>query len=1693
MKHFFPLFVLLFLCASWCNNNTLFAQNSHSIPPTALSLYPQQYNAFFEMAYQANPSVPRGVLEAIAYTNTRMYHLTPSADHQSCVGLPHAYGVMGLVENGKGWFNNNLVIAADNARSTVAMLKESPSANILAFAQYFAATQSALNVHSNKVEDNIDVIRRVSELPYTANVVNDFAMNSHLYAVLHFLQDPTFQNAYQLPAYKFKEAQIFGETNLALVSAKSIDLTHEFHSTTETINNNTKSEQTPSTPQYSQMACVMPSGPKEYSAAVTFDAPDVANYSNVVISPYTIAIHDVEGSYAGCISWFNNPSASVSAHYVMRSFDGQVTQMVCHRIKAYHVSSENPYAVGIEHEGYAAQGEVWYTNALYNSSATLCRFIADDLSINKLQTYDGPPISGLQPMSHTCTKIKGHQMFPGSGHSDPGPGWDWPRFYQLINNTLPTPTTSTTSTGTVYDSGGAAANYGNEERSTWLIQPTSGGSTITLTFSAYALEDTYDFLWIYDGTSPSGALIGKYSGTSPGTVTAYSGAIFMEFRSDCATTAAGWTANYTTSAAASCAMPTGLGSTPTALTANLAWTAVAGVSSYEVSYKRTTASTWTTFTTNSNSGVATGLTAGASYEWRVRSACSGSTYSAYAGATFVTNDVPTTQIGTAAITVNQCSGLFRDSGGTDWNYNHYESWTYTIAPTNATSVTMTFSSFNVEANYDYLYIYNGTSTSAPLLGTYTGTTSPGTVVANSGAMTLRFTSDNATYTAGWDASWTCTQPTCVPTSTINALNSWYTDDFTANFTDNACGTGTGFWQVQDYDGTEWRCNPTQGFFNDEFTTTAINSAWTNAAGTWSISNGALYQSVEATGTGDNTNLYASLTQNNSSTYLYSWDDKIGGTGTNRRAGIHFFCDDPTQTNRGNSYFVYYRVDNDKMQLYKVNANVFTMVLEVAVTVDPDVWYNHEISYNPQTGVINVYRNNALVGTWTDTAPLTAGIAISARSGNCTYNIDNLRVFKSRGSTATVSMGATTDMVRYQSPNSSTNAGKIMSLLVNNNHEWTSTDTKLFKADWTTPAAMTVNDGTSADIDQTTTNTQLSANWTASTDANSGITSYSYAIGTTSGGTNVLTWTSNGTATTFTQTLSLTYNQTYYVSVRATNGAGLTTTSTSDGLTILAPCGTPTGVAVSSITTTSATVSWTAVSGASSYTLQYRPTGGTWTSSNSTTNSINLSGLSSTTVYEVQVTATCASGTSNASSVATFTTLTPCGTPTGVAVSSITTTSATVSWTAVSGATSYTVQYRPTGGTWTSSNSTTNSINLSGLSSTTVYEVQVTATCASGTSNASSVATFTTLTPCGTPTGVAVSSITTTSATVSWTAVSGASSYTLQYRPTGGTWTSVVVTSNSANLTGLNSASTYEVQVATTCSSGNSAYSSSSSFTTLTPCGVPTGVVASSIATTSATVSWTAVSGATSYTLRYRPTGGTWTSVTVTTNTRTLTGLSASTVYEVQVLATCSSGNSAYSSSISFTTLTPCGVPASLSTTLITNTSARLNWVAVSGATSYTVKIRRVGFTTWSTYNVTTNYKQLGNVLTACKSYEWKVMATCPSGASAYSALRTFSTTGCGISGKSEDNLNEAAAIIPTLALQPNPANEWVQIFFEGIAQTESTISVYDIAGKLVYSTQYSNKDGENTTTISVDNLPSGCYFVEVVNSNGRVSEKLVVR
>ena len=107
-------------------------------------------------------------------------------------------------------------------------------------------------------------------------------------------------------------------------------------------------------------------------------------------------------------------------------------------------------------------------------------------------------------------------------------------------------------------------------------------------------------------------------------------------------------------------------------------------------------------------------------------------------------------------------------------------------------------------------------------------------------------------------------------------------------------------------------------------------------------------------------------------------------------------------------------------------------------------------------------------------------------------------------------------------------------------------------DTTAPVATGLpNDGAGADLDYQTSTTTLAANWaTVFADAQSTIAGYEWAIGTTSGGTNVQGYTSVGTATSGSNSsLSLTAGTTYYVTVRATNGAGLQSTATSDGVTV----------------------------------------------------------------------------------------------------------------------------------------------------------------------------------------------------------------------------------------------------------------------------------------------------------------------------------------------------------------------------------------------------------------------------------------------------------------------------------------------------------------------------------------------------------------
>ena len=122
-----------------------------------------------------------------------------------------------------------------------------------------------------------------------------------------------------------------------------------------------------------------------------------------------IVLHTSEGTAASAVAWFRRPGANVSAHYVVRSSDGAIIQLVDEDAVAFHDACFNETTIGIEHEGLGSEPGRWYTPALYEASARLVRDIA---------RRHGLPLDRAH--------VLGHDEAPDcSEHDDPGPGWDW--------------------------------------------------------------------------------------------------------------------------------------------------------------------------------------------------------------------------------------------------------------------------------------------------------------------------------------------------------------------------------------------------------------------------------------------------------------------------------------------------------------------------------------------------------------------------------------------------------------------------------------------------------------------------------------------------------------------------------------------------------------------------------------------------------------------------------------------------------------------------------------------------------------------------------------------------------------------------------------------------------------------------------------------------------------------------------------------------------------------------------------------------------------------------------------------------------------------------------------------------------------------------------------------------------------------
>lgn len=131
-------------------------------------------------------------------------------------------------------------------------------------------------------------------------------------------------------------------------------------------------------------------------------------------------------------------------------------------------------------------------------------------------------------------------------------------------------------------------------------------------------------------------------------------------------------------------------------------------------------------------------------------------------------------------TFNTCNGFVIDAGGVGGaGYGDNETVVVTICPDNPGDIiSLIFNTFDLNmtddnpsptvTNVDYMDIYDGNSTAAPTLGTYSGTDLLGAAISctplnTSGCLTIRFRS-NSTGTGLFTASATCTTPCSTPTA-----------------------------------------------------------------------------------------------------------------------------------------------------------------------------------------------------------------------------------------------------------------------------------------------------------------------------------------------------------------------------------------------------------------------------------------------------------------------------------------------------------------------------------------------------------------------------------------------------------------------------------------------------------------------------------------------------------------------------------------------------------------------------------------------------------------------------------------------------------------------------------------------------------------------------------------------------------------
>jgi len=425
------------------------------------------YQELMLNAYQKYPNIPNGVLESLAFISTRWNHRLPKKT-KNYNGMPLAIGLFGLYNTNDSGFVDVLSKVALSEELTTDKLKANVEVYVDATAHYISAQIDLRQTEMKLADDSVSksaqfsladmrlVLSKLSGIQIR-NQVSQYSVNSFVYDLLTMANKGYRLGVIDIApipvdlakVFSYKELKQLGASKLLLDSSKDqiSDISTNTELRNDETNNVRKIEAIGFFNEYrfadiparfnpedfvvkkKDLFALLINGTAEYPGALWVEAANYSSRQGDQISH--IVIHTMQGSYSGSINFFLNPSTQASAHYMMRSSDGQITQMVHDADKAWHARSANSYSIGIEHEGFVDDVS-WYTVEMITESAKLANFKCEEFAIDCSNAYQGESHDTVVLLSEDFT-LKGHQHYPDQTHTDPGINWDWPNYYSLVN------------------------------------------------------------------------------------------------------------------------------------------------------------------------------------------------------------------------------------------------------------------------------------------------------------------------------------------------------------------------------------------------------------------------------------------------------------------------------------------------------------------------------------------------------------------------------------------------------------------------------------------------------------------------------------------------------------------------------------------------------------------------------------------------------------------------------------------------------------------------------------------------------------------------------------------------------------------------------------------------------------------------------------------------------------------------------------------------------------------------------------------------------------------------------------------------------------------------------------------------------------------------------------------------------------